>query len=132
MRPGRKVLCRPGTIAEALHLSGQNRIHDQPSSRKKYLMELKNYYNDIKGRKVLVLGGLGFVGHNLVKTLVTDYNCDVTCLDNNKNSSDEVLGPVRDKVRLVIEDVRNLGSWSQLLHEADYVFHLACIQVAHS
>lgn len=95
-------------------------------------MELINYFEDIKSKRVLVLGGLGFVGHNLVKTLVNDFACHVICLDNNKNSSDNILGAVKEKIELVIEDVRNLEAWSAILNRVDYVFHLACIQVAHS
>jgi UDP-glucose 4-epimerase len=95
-------------------------------------MELKNYYEDMKGKKVLVLGGLGFVGHNLVKALVTEYSCDVICLDNGKNSSVTSIEPVKDKVKFVLDDVRYLDNWKNYLHEVDYVFHLACIQVAHS
>ena len=37
---------------------------------------------DIRNKKVIVTGGLGFVGHNLVKKLISEYQCDVTVIDN--------------------------------------------------
>ncbi|GAA4321336.1 NAD-dependent epimerase/dehydratase family protein [Flaviaesturariibacter amylovorans] len=95
-------------------------------------MELRNHYEEMRGTRVLVLGGLGFIGHNLVKTLVNEYDCAVICLDNGKNASVESIAPVRNKVRFVQADVRALDTWKELMHEVDYVFHLACIQVAHS
>ena len=58
----------------------------------------KQHYEKIKGKKVLVTGGLGFVGHNLVKSLVTDYGCQVIVVDDCTNSKEETIREVRDKV----------------------------------
>ena len=51
-----------------------------------------NYYEKIKGKKILVTGGLGFVGHNLVKTLLHEYGCKIILVDNCANSSEAVIG----------------------------------------
>jgi len=37
---------------------------------------------DLHNKKVLVTGGAGFVGHNFIKTLVGQFNCHVTVIDN--------------------------------------------------
>jgi UDP-glucose 4-epimerase len=89
------------------------------------------YRENMKGRKVLVTGGLGFVGHNLVKSLVTDYGCDVTVVDNCINSSPEILGDIIQKVQFKQISVLDDAIY-ELLDDIEYVFHLACIQIAHS
>lgn len=95
-------------------------------------MELNDYFDEIRGKRALVLGGLGFVGRNLVNTLVNDFGCLVICLDNRVNSISENHLKIEESVTVLYEDVRNLNKWKHLLFEVDYVFHLACIQIAHS
>ncbi len=86
---------------------------------------------DIRNKKVIVTGGLGFVGHNLVKKLVIDYQCDVTVVDNCLNSSPEVLKTIEGRYTLVKKSVID-SSWFPLMESADFIFHLACVQIAHS
>lgn len=71
------------------------------------------------------------MGHNLVKTLVNDYNCKVTVVDNCENSSPSVLGDVLNQVRFIQASVLD-DDFYPLIGEAEYLFHLACIQIAHS
>src|SRR5689334_19071553 len=92
---------------------------------------LSSYKQKIQGKKILITGGLGFVGHNLAKTLVNDYNCSVTVVDNCENSSPSVLGDVLNKVKFIQSSVLD-DDFYPLIAEAEYLFHLACIQIAHS
>jgi UDP-glucose 4-epimerase len=90
------------------------------------------HYDRIKGKKVLVTGGLGFVGHNLVKSLVNDYGCKVIVVDDGTNSTEATIAPIRDKVEFHQMSVLETGKFFPLLKDINYVFHLACIQIAAS
>lgn len=91
-----------------------------------------DYKEQISNSKVLVTGGTGFVGHNLVKELVTKYNCQVVVVDNCANSSFDTLKEIADRVDFRNISVLDNESLLPLLKNVDYVFHLACIQIAAS
>lgn len=93
---------------------------------------MQQYTHLLKGKRVLVTGGLGFVGHNLVKSLLHDYQCKVVVVDNCVNSSPDVLGDDLPKVELHQISVLDTDKLFPLLHQVDFVFHLACIQIAAS
>ena len=60
-------------------------------------------------KKVLVTGGLGFVGSNLVKILNKTGNYEITVIDNlcSKSSSRDY----REKeVKYIIDDINNLDN----------------------
>lgn len=80
----------------------------------------------------MVTGGLGFVGHNLVKTLLSEYGCEVIVVDNCLNSSPDVLGEDLKKVSFHQISVLDTEKLFPLIHEVSYIFHLACIQIAAS
>jgi len=74
---------------------------------------------------ILVTGGLGFIGSNLVDDLVETYNHKVTVIDNlvSESSSTDYMRP---DVQYWIEDIRNLNIYSSYEKEKfDVVFHLA-------
>ncbi len=58
---------------------------------------MKNYLNDIRGKKVLVLDGLGFVKYNLIRSLYEVYECSVICLEDCKNSSPIIIEKMKRK-----------------------------------
>lgn len=92
----------------------------------------KKHLEAIRDKNVVVTGGLGFVGHNLVKTLVDDFNCAVTVVDNCLNSTPQMLGSYLDKVHFIKADVLDLPLYQQAIEKAHYIFHLACVQIAAS
>ena len=79
------------------------------------------------GRKVLITGGLGFIGSNLARQLIR-LGAQVHIVDslipeyggNLFNISD-----IQDKVKVNISDVRDEYSMRYLVQEMDYLFNLA-------
>ena len=78
-------------------------------------------------RAVLVTGGLGFIGSNLVIALV-ELGARVTVLDAMREDHGGNLfnvEPVRDRVTINFSDVRDESSLQYLVRGKDYIFHLA-------
>lgn len=91
-----------------------------------------NHLEKIKNTKVLVTGGLGFVGHNLVKILLNQYNCEVIVVDNCANSSPLILGDDLQRVQFYNFSVLDTAQLFPLLDGVAYIFHLACKQISAS
>jgi dTDP-D-glucose 4,6-dehydratase len=43
--------------------------------------------NKLKKKNILVTGGLGFIGRNLIEELTSTYECNVIILDDETNAS---------------------------------------------
>jgi UDP-glucose 4-epimerase len=83
-------------------------------------------------RPVLVTGGAGFIGSELVRQLAAEGD-SVVVLDNLSNGSASRLeGLPAERVRLVVGDVRDTQRVAALLAEAGTVYHLACLGLRHS
>lgn len=94
---------------------------------------MKNHLEKIKDKKVLITGGLGFVGHNLAKTLCDDYGCEVTVVDDCSNSSTRVLdGYLEGKINFRQLSVLDTTEFLPLIKENNFIFHLACKQISAS
>lgn len=83
-------------------------------------------------QKVVVTGGAGFIGSELVRRLAARGH-QVRVVDNLINGRRENLeGILGDNVELVVVDVRERKAMTTLLRDVDIVFHLACLGVRHS
>jgi len=81
--------------------------------------------SDFKGQRVLVTGGAGFVGSNLVRRLVAE-DAEVTILDDFFTGRLENLRGIDPQAyRLVRGSVTDSELVRQLVSEAEFVFHLA-------
>ncbi|MDQ3070283.1 MAG: NAD-dependent epimerase/dehydratase family protein [Acidobacteriota bacterium] len=85
-----------------------------------------------KGRRVLVTGGLGFVGSNLARQLVA-LEADVLLVDSlipEYGGSLFNIEGIEDRLRVNIADVRQASSMSYLVRDREIIFNLAG-QVSH-
>jgi UDP-glucose 4-epimerase len=75
-------------------------------------------------KKVVVVGGAGFIGAHLVNALVQDGTYEVHVVDNLAGGKKE---RVNAKAKLHVLDIRNLESIRPIFAGATYVFHLAAL-----
>lgn len=90
---------------------------------------MNDFYRE---RRVLVLGGLGFIGSNLTLALV-ERGADVMVVDSmapGQGANLFNLEPVRDRVAVNIADMRDRQSLSVLVRGPEVIFNLAA-QVSH-
>ena len=92
-------------------------------------MELQEKF---KGKKVLITGGLGFIGSNLAIRLV-ELGAEVTLVDAmipEYGGNLFNIEPIKDKVHVNFADIRDRYAMEYLVQDKDFVFHLAR-QVSH-
>jgi UDP-glucose 4-epimerase len=77
----------------------------------------------LSGERVLVTGGAGFIGSNLVSALLAD-GCAVTVLDNLSSGYQANLASW-PQIRFVAGDVRDPAAVADAILGASVVFHLA-------
>lgn len=89
-----------------------------------------DYFN---GRKILITGGLGFIGSNLACHLV-NYGADVLLVDSlipEYGGNIFNIADFQDKVRINIADIRDEHGMRYLVQGQDIIFNLAG-QVSHT
>jgi UDP-glucose 4-epimerase len=80
-----------------------------------------------KGNRILITGGLGFVGSNLAIQLVEE-GATITLVDNmipRQGGNLFNIAPIAKKVHINFSDVRDQLSMDHLVQGQDYIFHLA-------
>jgi len=86
----------------------------------------------LSGARVLVTGGLGFIGSNLARRLVAE-GASVTLCDamiEGYGGNEANIREIRDAVAIDRSDVRDADAMDRLVAGQDVVFHLAA-QVSH-
>lgn len=85
-------------------------------------------FNKLKGKKVLITGGAGFIGSNLCDSL-TSLDCEVVCLDNFSTGKFENISALtsRSNFQLVFADIRNLEDCIKYTEQVDYILHQAAL-----
>lgn len=87
---------------------------------------MADYRDFYRNRRVLITGGLGFLGSNLAHVLV-DLGAQVLLVDpmlplyggNYFNVDD-----IKDRVRINIADIRDAGAMNELVKGQDVIFHI--------
>jgi len=80
-----------------------------------------------RNKKVLITGGLGFIGSNLARALVAQ-GADVTLVDSlipQYGGNPYNIVDIREKVTVNVCDVRDPFAIAHLLQRQDYLFNLA-------
>lgn len=88
---------------------------------------------DLRGKRVLVTGGAGFIGSHIVDLLCDEGCIEIVVLDNMVRGRPENLGHAlaRGPVRLVHGDIRDGRLMAALVASADIVFHQAALRITH-
>jgi len=93
---------------------------------------LPNYLEQFRDKRVLITGGLGFIGSNLAHRLV-ELGANVLIVDSlmpDYGGNLFNVAGIEDRVRINIADVRDRTSMDYLVQGQDYLFNLAG-QVSH-
>ncbi|MBI3252259.1 MAG: NAD-dependent epimerase/dehydratase family protein [Candidatus Omnitrophica bacterium] len=88
---------------------------------------MAQYGDAFEGKKILITGGLGFIGSTLAARLV-NLNAEVVLVDSlipeYGGNFFNIIG-IKDRVKVNIADVRDVYSMNHLIQGQDYLFNLA-------
>ena len=90
------------------------------------------YREFYRGRKVMITGGLGFIGSNLGRQLV-DLGAEVLLVDSlipDYGGNLFNIDGIADRLRVNIADIRQQSTMNYLVRDRDVIFNLAG-QVSH-
>ena len=93
---------------------------------------MTDYREFYRGRRVLVTGGLGFIGSNLTRLLVS-LGADVLVVDSLLQGAGGLrynIDDIADAVTVLIEDVRHPKAMNRAVCDREVIFNLAG-QVSH-
>ena len=84
--------------------------------------------------KVLITGGAGFLGSNLVRRCLAEKSCQVTVLDSLDplvHSTTQNLQEVWSQIRFIRGDIRNETLLAEVIQDQDVIFNCAA-QTSHA
>lgn len=91
--------------------------------------------NDLKGAKILVIGGAGLIGSHVVDELLTEDVESVVIYDNfTRGSYDNIENALKDPRTKVFElggDILHVDILNEAMKGMDYVVHLAALWLLH-
>jgi UDP-glucose 4-epimerase len=82
---------------------------------------------ELKGKKILVTGGAGFIGSHIVDRLVTE-GAEVVILDNLCSGKIENIAHHKGKVKFIQKDLRDDAALNEALEGVDFVSHQAALR----
>ncbi|WP_417873723.1 SDR family oxidoreductase [Xanthomarina gelatinilytica] len=87
-----------------------------------------NQFTNLKTKNILVTGGAGFIGSNLVETLL-EIGAKVTCLDNFATGYKHNIAPFlpNENFHLIEGDIRDLKTCEAACKNQDFVLHEAAL-----
>lgn len=85
------------------------------------MINIKN----VSGKNIIVTGGFGFIGQNLVRELVF-LGANVTVVDDCSNSTPAVLDEIKEKINFCRLSVLDDAFLDLITDEVHLIFHLAC------
>src|SRR4051812_22582600 len=95
------------------------------TSRRPSNKEAERVQESFAGSRILVVGGAGFVGANLVHRLLADKPARITIVDNLLSSEIENV-PDHPAIAMVPGSIADDRVLTALPDDLDYAFHLAC------
>ncbi len=88
---------------------------------------LKDPFTELRGKRILVTGGLGFIGSNIVNRCV-NLGAKVSvydCLDPKSGGNMHNVHEVLNDIEIIVNDVRNLEALCTAVMNKDIVFNCA-------
>ena len=88
---------------------------------------------DLRGKRILVTGGAGFIGSHIVDLLCKENCAEIVAIDNmvRGRSANLEHAIAQGPVRLVEGDIRDNRLMASLVKSADIVFHQAALRITH-
>jgi len=88
--------------------------------------KIKQFYKD---KSILVTGGVGSIGKQIVKQLISLEPSVIRILDNNETGLFDVEQELAsEKIRLLIGDIRDKHRMKKAVEDIDIVFHSAALK----
>lgn len=75
--------------------------------------------------KIVVTGGAGFIGSNLIEKLIKENKFEITVIDNFSTGYKKNLELVKNEIELIQADACSYQEIKNAFSDAKYVFHLA-------